>query len=250
MFQNEVDRVSQVAADKVRFLNENPAGYFVSSILAGMFIGFGILLSSTIGAMGSFSFMKLLMGISFSCALSLVIMAGAELFTGNNMVMAMGFMKKTVSAKEVLKLWFICYVGNWLGSILLALIFSRTGLMTEAFCAAVAPVAAAKVSAPFGGLLLRAILCNMLVCLAVWSSIKMTSESGKLIMIFWIIVIFFTAGFEHSIANMVLLSLDFMAPNTAMTMGSYLYNILTATLGNMIGGVFFVAVPYTLMARK
>ena len=250
MFQNEVDRVSQVAADKVRFLNENPAGYFVSSILAGMFIGFGILLSSTIGAMGSFSFMKLLMGISFSCALSLVIMAGAELFTGNNMVMAMGFMKKTVSAKEVLKLWLICYVGNWLGSILLALIFSRTGLMTEAFCAAVASVAAAKVSAPFGGLLLRAILCNMLVCLAVWCSIKMTSESGKLIMIFWIIVIFFTAGFEHSIANMVLLSLDFMAPNTAMIMGSYLYNILTATLGNMIGGVFFVAVPYTLMARK
>lgn len=250
MYKNEVDRVSQVAADKVRFLKENPGGYFVSSVIAGMFIGFGILLSSTIGAMGSFSFMKLLMGISFSCALSLVIMAGAELFTGNNMVMAMGFMKKTVSAKDVLKLWLICYVGNWLGSIFLALIFSRTGLMTEAFCAAVASVAAAKVSIPFGALLLRAILCNMLVCLAVWCSIKMTSESGKLIMIFWIIVIFFTAGFEHSIANMVLLTLDFLAPETAMTMGSYFYNILTASLGNMIGGIFFVAVPYTLMAKE
>ena len=250
MFRKEVESVAQAAADKVRFLNENPTGYFASSLMAGMFIGFGILLSFTIGAMGSMPLMKLFMGMSFACALSLVIMAGAELFTGNNMVMAMGFMKKTVSAKEVLKLWLICYVGNWLGSILLAWLFAHTGLMTEAFCAAVAPVAAAKVSIPFGALLLRAILCNMLVCLAVWCSIKMTSESGKLIMVFWIIVIFFTAGFEHSVANMVLLSLDFMAPGTAMTMGSYFYNILTATLGNMIGGIFFVAVPYTLLAKK
>lgn len=250
MFKNEVDRVSQAAADKVRFLNENPTGYFASSLMAGMFIGFGILLSFTIGAMGSMPLMKLFMGMSFACALSLVIMAGAELFTGNNLVMAAGFMEKTVSAKDVLKLWAICYVGNWLGSILLAWIFAHTGLMTEAFCAAVAPVAAAKMSIPFGALLLRAILCNMLVCLAVWCSIKMTSESGKLIMVFWIIVIFFTAGFEHSVANMVLLSLDFMAPRTAMTMGSYFYNILTATLGNMIGGIFFVAVPYALMAKK
>ncbi|WP_215507823.1 formate/nitrite transporter family protein [Peptoniphilus sp. EMRHCC_23] len=250
MFRKEVESVAQAAADKVRFLNENPTGYFASSLLAGMFIGFGILLSFTIGAMGSMPLMKLFMGMSFACALSLVIMAGAELFTGNNLVMAAGFLENTVSAKDVLKLWVICYVGNWIGSILLAWIFAHTGLMTEAFCAAVAPVAAAKVSIPFGALLLRATLCNMLVCLAVWCSIKMTSESGKLIMVFWIIVIFFTAGFEHSVANMVLLSLDFMAPGTAMTMGSYFYNILTATLGNMIGGIFFVAVPYTLMAKK
>lgn len=250
MFSKEVDNVAQAAAAKVRFLNENPTGYFASSLMAGMFIGFGILISFTISAMGSLPLTKLVMGMSFASALSLVVMAGAELFTGNNLVMAAGFLEKTVSAKDVLKLWAICYVGNWLGSILLAWIFAHTGLMTEAFCAAVAPVAAAKVSIPFGALLLRAILCNMLVCLAVWCSIKMTSESGKLIMVFWIIVIFFTAGFEHSVANMVLLSLDFMAPGTAMTMGSYFYNILTATLGNMIGGIFFVAVPYTLMAKK
>ena len=250
MFKNEVDRVGQAAADKVRFLNENPGGYFVSSLMAGMYIGFGILLSFTIGSMGSMPLMKLFMGMSFACALSLVIMAGAELFTGNNMVMATGFLKKTVSAKEVLKLWLICYVGNWLGSILLAWIFSRTGLMTEAFCETVAKAAAAKVSVPFGALLFRAALCNMLVCLGVWCSIKMASESGKLIMIFWIIVIFFTAGFEHSVANMTLLTLDFLAPHTAMTAGAYMYNLLTVTLGNILGGVFLVALPYVLMGKN
>lgn len=250
MFKNEVDRVGQAAADKVCFLNENPGGYFVSSLMAGMYIGFGILLSFTIGSMGSVPLMKLFMGMSFACALSLVVMAGAELFTGNNMVMATGFMQKTVSAREVLKLWLICYVGNWLGSILLAWIFSRTGLMTEAFCETVAKAAAAKVSVPFGALLLRAALCNMLVCLGVWCSIKMTSESGKLIMIFWIIVIFFTAGFEHSVANMTLLTLGFLAPHTAMTAGAYMYNLLTVTLGNILGGVFLVALPYVLMGKN
>lgn len=250
MFHKEVDQVAQAATGKVRFLKTNPGGYFIASVMAGVFIGLGVLFAFTIASLSDLSLTKLVMGMSFACALSFVVMAGAELFTGNNMVMATGFLKKTVSAKEVLKLWLICYVGNWLGSILLAWIFSRTGLMTEAFCETVAKAAAAKVSIPFGALLLRATLCNMLVCLAVWCSIKMTSESGKLIMIFWIIVIFFTAGFEHSVANMTLLTLDFLAPHTAMTAGAYMYNLLTVTLGNILGGVFLVALPYVLMGKN
>ncbi|MDY3118678.1 MAG: formate/nitrite transporter family protein [Peptoniphilus sp.] len=249
MFHEEVERVAQTAAAKTRFLRENPAGYFLASILAGMFIGFGILLSFTISSMGQFPLTKLVMGMSFGCALSFVVMAGGELFTGNNFVMATGFLKKTVKAADVIKLWIVCYVGNWIGGILLAWVFSHTGLVTDSLAAAVASTATAKVSAPFFALLLRGVLCNMLVCLAVWCSMKMTSESGKLIMIFWALVVFFTAGFEHSIANMTLLSLHFMQPSTTMTLALYLYNILTVTLGNMIGGIFLVAVPYWTMGR-
>ena len=250
MFHKEVEQVAQAATGKVRFLKTNPGGYFIASVMAGVFIGLGVLFAFTIASLSDLSLTKLVMGMSFACALSFVVMAGAELFTGNYFVMAMGVMEKTVSAGEMLKLWLICFLGNWVGGIFLAWVFSHTGLANDAFLRAIAAAASAKVSVPFVSLLLRGALCNMLVCLAVWCSIKMTSESGKLIMVFWIIVIFFTAGFEHSVANMVLLSLDFMAPGTAMTMGSYFYNILTATLGNMIGGIFFVAVPYTLMAKK
>lgn len=105
-------------------------------------------------------------------------------------------------------------------------------------------------SVPFLPLLLRGALCNMLVCLTVWCATKMKSEAGKLIMIFWALSLFFTVGFEHSIANMTLLTLDALAPHTAMTAGAYMYNLLTVTLGNMLGGVFLVALPYGLIGKK
>ncbi len=250
MFHNEAEQVAQTAAGKVRFLKTNPAGYFLASVLAGMFIGFGVLFSFTIASFSDISLTKLVMGMSFACALSFVVMAGAELFTGNNFVMAMGVMKKTVSAGEMLKLWLICFLGNWAGGIFLALIFSHTGLTTDAFLQTIAAAAAAKVSVPFVSLLLRGALCNMLVCLAVWCSMKMKSEAGKLIMIFWALSLFFTVGFEHSVANMTLLTLDALAPHTAMTAGAYMYNLLTVTFGNILGGVFLVALPYAIMGKK
>lgn len=148
MFHNEVEQVAQAAAGKVRFLKTNPGGYFLASVLAGMFIGFGVLFSFTIASLSDLSLTKLVMGMSFACALSFVVMAGAELFTGNNFVMAMGFMKKTVSGGELLKLWLICFLGNWAGGIFLAWIFSHTGLANEAFLQAIATAAAAKVSVP------------------------------------------------------------------------------------------------------
>lgn len=250
MFHNEVEQVAQAAAGKVRFLKTNAGGYFLASMMAGVFIGFGVLFAFTIASLSDFSLTKLVMGMSFACALSFVVMAGAELFTGNNFVMAMGVMKKTVSAGEMLKLWLICFLGNWAGGIFLALIFSHTGLANDAFLQAIASAASAKVSVPFFPLLLRGVLCNMLVCLAVWCSMKLKSEAGKLIMIFWALSLFFTVGFEHSVANMTLLTLDALAPHTAMTAGAYMYNLATVTLGNILGGVFLVALPYAIMGKK
>lgn len=250
MFHKEVEQVAQAAAGKVRFLKTNPGGYFLASMMAGVFIGLGVLFAFTIASFSDISLTKLVMGMSFACALSFVVMAGAELFTGNNFVMAMGVMKKIVSAGEMLKLWLICFLGNWVGGIFLAWIFSHTGLANDAFLNAIATAASAKVSVPFVSLLLRGALCNMLVCLAVWCSMKMKSEAGKLIMIFWALSLFFTVGFEHSVANMTLLTLDALAPHTAMTAGAYMYNLATVTLGNMLGGVFLVALPYALMGKK
>ena len=186
------------------------------------------------------------MGIFFSVALSLVVIAGAELFTGNNMVMFAGYLKKTVSLGEVLKLWLICWIGNLVGAILLAFIYNATGLYTDATLTAMTNTAAMKMTAGFIPLLTRGMLCNMLVCLAVWCGFRSKSESGKLIMVFWCIVAFFTTGFEHSIANMTLLTLALInnGGNEAITMGGYWFNLLTVTVGNMIGGILLVAIPY------
>ena len=247
MFKEEFMAAANGAAGKAKLLKNNPAGYFLLSVLAGMFIGFGILLVFTIsGALNGAPATKLVMGCCFSVALSLVVIAGAELFTGNNMVMFAGCLKKTVSFGEAVKVWVVCWIGNLVGAILLSIIYNATGLYTDATLTAMTTAAAGKMTAGFIPLLTRGILCNMLVCLAVWCGFRSKSESGKLIMVFWCIVAFFTTGFEHSIANMTLLTLSLFnnGGNEAITMGGYWFNLLTVTVGNMLGAILLVAIPY------
>ena len=253
MFKEEFLAAAKGAAAKSNMLKSNPGGYFLLSMLAGMFIGFGILLVFTLsGALQGAPYTKLVMGSCFAVALSLVVIAGAELFTGNNLVMAAGMLKRTVTTAEAIKLWVICWVGNLLGSVLLAILFYATGLYSDATLGAMTGAAAAKMTAGFMQLLTRGILCNMLVCLAVWCGFRCKSESGKLIMIFWCILAFFTTGFEHSIANMTLLTLALInnGGNEAITIGGYCYNLLTVTMGNMIGAIALVALPYYAATKE
>lgn len=252
MFNEELNTAAGGAAAKSELLKSNPTGYFIASVLAGMYIGFGVLLAFTVGslftgAVGG----KLLMGCCFGIALSLVVIAGAELFTGNNLVMTIGTLKKTVTGTDTLKVWGVCYLGNIVGSILLALIFVGCGLATGDTATFMAKAAETKMALSPLSLICRGILCNMLVCLAVWCGFRCKSESGKLIMIFWCLLAFITTGFEHSIANMTLLTIGLLAPGGAtVSIGGWFYNILLVTLGNMIGGILFVALPYLAMGRK
>ncbi len=252
MFKAEFDKTSQGAASKLSMLNTNPSGYFVLSMLAGSFIGIGVLLAFTIGGqLGDAPYAKVVMGLSFGVALSLVVMAGGELFTGNNMVMAMGVMNRTVTLKDCIKLWVVCWIGNLCGAIVLALLYHLTGLGAGPAGTFMAAGALAKMSAGPVQLLARGILCNFLVCLAVWSAGRATSDAGKLIMIFWCLFAFITTGFEHSIANMTLMTVALLNPmDQAVSIGGYFYNLLIVTLGNIIGGVVFVALPYYAASRK
>ena len=116
---------------------------------------------------------------------------------------------------------------------------------TEAVSTFLATGAAAKMSAPFVQLLMRGILCNILVCLATWCGVKLKNEAAKLIMVWWCLFAFVTCGFEHSIANMTQLTVALLDPaGQAVTIGGYFYNLITVTIGNMIGGIIFVAIPY------
>lgn len=253
MFNEEFTAVSNAAAAKRDLLKKDPAAYFILSVLAGMFIGFGVLLVFTLsGSLAGAPYTRLVMGCTFAVALSLVTIAGAELFTGNNLVMTAGMLRKTVSAADAVKLWLVCWAGNLCGSILLAVLFNATGLYSDATLTAMTNTAAAKMTAGFVPLLTRGILCNMLVCLAVWSGFRCKSESGKLIMVFWCILAFFATGFEHSIANMTLLTLALInnGGNEAISVGGYFFNLLVVTFGNMIGAIVLVALPYYMSARE
>lgn len=246
MYQEEFESAANAALSKSSLLKRNPTGYFLLSVLAGMYIGFGILLINTIGGvLGGAFCTKIVMGVSFGIALSLVVMAGAELFTGNNFVMSAGIAKRTVSISDAVILWIVCYFGNLAGSVLLAWLFHLAKLDAGAVGEFIAISAAGKMNQAFIALFSKGILCNILVCLATWCGFRCKSESGKLIMVFWCLFAFITTGFEHSVANMTLLAVAlFQSFGQAISFGGFAYNLFAVTLGNMVGGIVFVMIPY------
>lgn len=216
MFTETKNLLSEAAVKKVNFYKSGIIKYLIASMWAGAYVGFGIFLIMTIGGLGSesnFPFTKMLMGISFGIALSLVIMAGSELFTGNNMILTVGALDKKVTWKDSANIWVWSFIGNAIGSTLLGLLLSLTNASTTPTGAFILKTAATKMNGDFIPLLVNGILCNLLVCLAVLCSIKMKSESGKLIMVFWCLFAFITSGFEHSVANMTVFATALFMPH-------------------------------------
>nr|WP_317359915.1 formate/nitrite transporter family protein [uncultured Tyzzerella sp.] len=252
MFREEIEEVSKSAYKKVSLLKNNTIGYFLAAILAGMYVALGVAFAFGVGAaLHNFAGYKLIIGICFGMALSLVAFAGAELFTGNNFVMAIGASKKTISWGDAIKLWVTCYLGNLVGSLVIVLLFYLAGfLKSESLAEFFVYSANAKINLEPIEIFTRAIMCNILVCAATWCGYRCKTESGKLIMIFWCILSFVTAGFEHSIANMSLLVIGLISPGSDIAISGILYNISIATIGNIIGGAIFLAIPYLVLSRK
>ena len=255
MFKDEYQAAGNAGVAKLNLLKKNPVGYFVSAMVAGLFIAFGsfisITLAQSVSAGGAASFVKFAQSASFAAALSLIVMAGAELFTGNNFIMTAASLNRKVSWMDTVKLWVFCWIGNLVGSLLSVVAFQLTGIPTASENAVgdyFIKVSLGKVGLTPVNMIFRAILCNILVCLAVWCGVKLKSESGKLIMIFWCILVFMVCGLEHSIADMSIIGVALF--NGVFSVGQYVYAILLATFGNMIGGAVFVALPYYVVAKE
>ena len=243
-----INAVTNTAVSKYHQFQHNRKGYFLQSILGGLYIGFGIILIVTIGGLldaSGYAGIRIIQGLVFGVALSMVMIAGADLFTGNNMVMAIGAYAKQTTWKNAITIWSFSYVGNFVGSVVCAWLFFMTGLTADATGQYIIKVASLKINAPFIELLFRGILCNILVCLAVWSSYRLTSEIAKIMMIFICVFPFITSGFEHCVANMTLLALAFMLPHGyAISFASIWSNLIPVTIGNVIGGAVFVGALY------
>ncbi len=221
------------------------------AIFAGMFIGFGawgfLLVLTNVADPG---LAKLLGASVFPVGLMLVILCGAELFTGNNLLTLAAF-NKNVTWGQVARNWILVYLGNIVGSYLLAFIISQTGMISGGAVAdKVMAVAEAKVSMTFMAAMMKAILANMLVVLACWMQAGAKDLVGKIFAIFFPIMLFVLSGFEHSIANMFFIPLGQFAGASITTGAMWLNNILPVTIGNMIGGAIIVPVVYFLTYVK
>ncbi len=223
-------------------------------MLAGAYIGFGAMFYTLIKSDHdlSFALTQILSGLGFSLGLILVVVAGAELFTGNNLL-TIAWAQRKIKTSSVLRNWSIIIASNCVGAVLLALLIYASG-HTEMNHGKIAEtyvkVANAKCNLPFWTAFFRGIVCNILVCLGVWLAYSGKSLADKVAGIIFPVSAFVAAGFEHSVANMYVLSMgllnknDVNIPADALTLTGSIGNIIPVLLGNIIGGGIFVGLVY------
>ena len=231
-----------------------PAGkMIVLGMLAGIYIGFGadVFVLATAAGGDAFQAMaaKLIGAALFPVGLMMVILCGAELFTGNNLL-TLALMDKKITAGQMLKNWVIVYLGNLIGSVLLAFVLAKSGLFADAAGERAMAIAAAKTSIPFMPALLRGVLCNILVVLACWFQAGAKDLIGKIFAIWFPIMMFVFAGFEHSVANMTYIPLGIFLGADVTWGAFFLNNLLPVTIGNLIGGACVVPFAYYYAYKK
>lgn len=237
----------------------------ILAILAGAFIGLGGIYFnfSTAQITINVLFTQIIGGLTFSLGLILVVIAGAELFTGNNL-MIMSLVGKKISSLKLIRNWIIVYVGNFIGSILIAYLLYLTNVWSingGDFAIRAISIANHKVNLDFSNAFFLAILCNILVCLAIWLATSGRSVTSKILAIIFPISAFVALGFEHSIANMYFISFALILledPSihgilqqsgisvdlSNLNMTGFFKNLLPVTLGNIVGGSIFIGLAY------
>lgn len=216
------------------------------SLLAGAFIGFGGAFYSLAmtGVDVGYGPARVLGGLCFSLGLILVVVGGAELFTGN-VLMVMAWVDRRVTTAAMIRVWSVVYIGNLVGAVLLALAMSASGTLSGPNGELSVRIAEAKVALPLDEAFVRGVLCNALVCLAVWLTFAARTVGGKVLAILWPITAFVALGFEHSVANMYLVPVGMLA-GAEVTVVGFSTSLLVVTLGNIAGGVGGVALAYWL----
>ena len=265
LLPSEIARKAEaIGAQKIRV---DTVTLLALAVLAGAFIALGAMFATTVlaGANGAvpYGISRLLAGIVFCLGLILVVVGGAELFTGNTL-MVMAWAAGKVKLAEMLRAWCIIYIGNFLGAIGTALLVFLSGqpLNANGAIAAVAiRLAADKATLPFDQAFFLGILCNVLVCLAVWLSIGARTTSDKVLAVLFPVSAFVVAGFEHSVANMYVIPLGLFlkawAPPTlwaqigstasdyaGLTWWAFIVSLVPVTLGNIVGGGVLVGGVY------
>lgn len=222
-------------------------------VLAGAFIAVGGFLSFYVGTGlpgitdGSPALVRLLQGALFPIGLILIILVGAELFTGNTAYLITGARSGVIPWSYILTNWSIVWVTNFIGATLFCYLFiDLTGMMeAEPWHSAIIKVAEGKVSMPWHVVLLKGVAANWLVCLAVWLGLSSQEMLGRLVGLWVPVMAFVTLGYEHSIANMFYLPMGLMN-GAEFSIGQMLWNnLVPATIGNIIGGSIFVGLAYS-----
>ncbi|MEH7335422.1 formate/nitrite transporter family protein [Neobacillus drentensis] len=248
-----MEQVINLALKKKKILDESLIKYLIRAALSGIYIGFGIMVSFRLGE-GFFDIhspvASLMTSIFFGIALVLIIYGGSELFTGNTMYFTVSTLNKQTSWKDTLQNWIACYTGNLIGAVFFALLVLYSGIFSSLENSQLLmETAAHKMEYSTMELFFRAILCNWVVCLAVWIPLHVKGDGGKIAVMMLLVFAFVASGFEHSVANMVTFSLALILPHPeTITLGGAFHNLIPVTIGNIIGGGLFVGGTYVFLS--
>jgi nitrite transporter NirC len=256
MYSETVQALSDQALVKLTEQRRSLASHFVRSMAAGMYVGGAIVLIFTVGGLlsaGAPFLVRILMGVCFGGALTIVVFAGSELFTGSNLVLTLGVLSRKATAGDLAANWVWTWIGNLAGSALVAWMVVTSGVfnISDPVKPFILGLVEKKMNIPADQLFLRGILANWFVCLGVWMAARIKDETARVLMIWWCMFTFITCGYEHSIANMCGLMLGLLLPHgDAITWGGYWYNLSLSTAGNIVGGAVFVAGLYWVGSPK
>ncbi|QZE15706.1 formate/nitrite transporter family protein [Halosquirtibacter laminarini] len=230
----------------------------ILSFLAGAYISFGslfaiIVAGGTPGLNDDYvGLQKLLLGATFPVGLIMVVIAGAELFTGNTAYFMPNVIDGVQGVRPMFRNWFWVYLGNFIGAIFVAyfLTYLTEVVAHKPWLDMVHKIAIGKTSNPFYKTFLKGIGANWLVCLAMWLGMASKSATGKILGIWWPVMAFVTIGFEHSIANMYFIPLSIFHGSSITWSDFIVHNLIPATLGNIVGGLLFVGTLYGVVFAK
>jgi len=247
MYHKTIDYFAELANRKTNLFKKKPEAIVIGAIMGGMYVGIGIILIFSLASSAEPGLQKLIMGAAFGITLTLAVFAGADIFTAYIMYMPFALLRGQCSYTDLVKMWSVIWVFNLMGSLLLVYIFSLGGGGDLAHTpdSLLMRTAEYKVNSSPIELLARAILCNWLLCLALWMAARTKDDSAKCILIFWCLLAFMACGFENSIANMTLFSIALLGNHSeSLSISGMFYNLFWVTFGNAIGGVALIVGTY------
>ena len=243
-----VEYAAQAGERKSLLMRTDPVRYLLRCVMAGMFLTLVLTVYwMLMHNLHDVSIGKVIASAFFGVGLTIIVFTNTELFTSNNMYMTVSSLEGKTSWGQAAGLWGLCWVGNFIGAIIVGLLMYWCGVLADLpndhmlYTGAVK-----KVHLSASVIFFRGIMANWAVCLAVRLALRMKEEIAKIMILILVVFIFLYLGFEHSIANMGTFTLSLLG-NGTVTAGEAAYNLLFSTLGNIVGGALLVAFPFDLL---
>ncbi|MBS4219655.1 formate/nitrite transporter family protein [Bacillus sp. FJAT-49711] len=255
METSALETLRKKAQASVLMVENRPVEYLIRAMLAGIYLGFAtIFCLKTVNGMymNQEPLAGFVAAVLFGVALVMIVYGGAELFTGNTMYFAISTLSGHTSMKKTMRVWTFCFIGNALGGLFFALLMAPTGIIQELGMENwLFALAEGKMNHTAIEIFFRAILCNWMVCMAIFLPKTLKNEFAQIFTLMLLVSVFFVSSFEHVIANLVSFSLVLIIPHPeTITIAKAIHNIIPATFGNIIGGALFMGALYTWLNTK